>query len=205
MYSNRLFDQAGTKRNAHRQAALAAIIVLCAVLTTGETNADPGVKFAPEVTIQGQVLPLRGTGRLVWMRIVTVYDAALYLPAEVPGKAVLTDVPKRLELSYHISIKGEKFGRSAEPYLEKNVAREELARLKPRIEQLNGLYREVKEGDRYALTYAPGKGTTLSLNGEPLGNIAGADFASAYYAIWLGEKPISDAMRDDLTGITPGK
>jgi hypothetical protein len=134
------------------------------------------------------------------MRIVTVYDAALYLPGDVAGKDVLKDVPKRLELSYHLSIKGPKFGESAGPYLEKNVPAEELARLKPRIEQLNGFYRDVKEGDRYALTYVPGKGTTLSLNGNPLGTIDGADFAAAYFTIWLGAKPISDTLRDELIG-----
>ena len=132
--------------------------------------------------------------------MVTVYDAALYLPGDVAGRDVLKDVPKRFELRYHISIKGPKFGESAVPYLEKNVPAEELARLKPRLEQLNQLYRDVKEGDRYALTYSPGKGTTLSLNNEPLGTIEGADFASAYFAIWLGKKPISDTMRDDLIG-----
>ena len=180
--------------------------ILCSVcLSAGTALADTAAKFAPEITVDARTLPLRGTGRLVWMRLVTVYDAALYLPGDVPGKDVLQDVPKRLELSYHISIKGTKFGESAEPYLEKNTSPQELQRLRPRIEQLNRLYQDVKEGDRYALTYLPGKGMTLSLNNEPLGTIEGADFAASYFAIWLGAKPISNAMRDDLTGFTSGK
>jgi hypothetical protein len=185
---------------SRRQFIVSALIALCSLLSGTTAPADPGAAFAPEATVHGQVLPLRGTGRLVWMRIVTVYDAALYLPGDVAGKDVLKDVPKRLELSYHLSIKGLKFGESAGPYLEKNVPAEELARLKPRIEQLNGFYRDVKEGDRYALTYVPGKGTTLSLNGNPLGTIDGADFAAAYFTIWLGAKPISDTLRDELIG-----
>jgi len=190
---------------SHRQLIVLALIVLCAALSGTPALADPRVQFSPEITVHGQTLPLRGTGRLVWMRVVSVYDAALYLPADVPGREVLKDVPKRLELRYHISIKGEKFGESAVPFLEKNVAAEELARLKPRLEQLNRLYRDVKEGDRYALTYAPGKGTTLSLNGNPLGTIEGPDFAAAYFSIWLGAKPISDTMRDELMGTTTRK
>jgi hypothetical protein len=184
---------------------ITALVLLGPLLQATLVIADPGTQFAPSVMVNDQTLPLRGTGRLVWMKLVTVYDAALYLPADVPGKDVLSDVPKRLELSYHISIKGPKFGESAEPYLEKNVPPQDLAKLRPRIEQLNKLYRDVKEGDRYAITYSPGKGTTLSLNNEPLGAIEGADFASAYFAIWLGAKPISDAMRDDLTGLTTRK
>jgi hypothetical protein len=184
---------------------IAALVLLGPVFQSSPVIASPPANFAPEVTVYDQTLPLRGTGRLVWMKLVTVYDAALYLPADVPGKDVLSDVPKRLELSYHISIKGPKFGESAEPYLEKNVPPQDLAKLRPRIEQLNKLYRDVKEGDRYALIYAPGIGTTLSLNNVPLGTIEGADFAAAYLRIWLGAKPISDAMRDDLTGLTTRK
>jgi len=188
-----------------RRSVVPAIILLCALLSGAPAFADPRAVFSPEITVHGQTLPLRGTGRLVWMRMVTVYDAALYLPADVPGKDVLRDVPKRLELRYHVSIKGEKFGESAEPYLKKNVPPDELARIRPRIEQLNRLYRDVKEGDRYALDYAPGLGTILSLNGIPLGSIEGADFAAAYYAIWLGGTPISDTLRDELTGAAKKK
>jgi hypothetical protein len=180
---------------------LAVLTLLGFFLTADHAIADPVVTFSPEISIEGRTVPLRGTGRLVWMRLVTVYDAALYLPLDIAARDVLTDVPKQLELSYHVSIEGHKFGESATPFLEKNVPKEALAKLKPRIEQLNKLYRDVKEGDRYALTYAPGKGTTLSLNNTPLGTIEGADFAAAYYAIWLGAKPISDSMRDELIGV----
>jgi hypothetical protein len=197
-------------RNRHAGSVFRlGIIGLCLLLgLIGGNNrlyAKTKPQFAPSVLISDQTIPLRGTGRLVWMRLVTVYDAALYLPAGVPVKDVLQDVPKQLELSYHISIKGPKFGESAEPYLEKNVPSQELAKLRQRIEQLNKLYRDVKDGDRYALIYAPGIGTTLSLNNVPLGTIEGADFAAVYFAIWLGAKPISDSMRDDLLGAKPGK
>jgi len=188
-------------KDERRPALLTILVALCFVLAVGSAAADPVVKFSPEISIDGRTVPLRGTGRLVWMRLVTVYDAALYLPMDVAAKDVLKDVPKQLELSYHVAIEGHKFGESATPFLEKNVPQEELAKLKPRIEQLNKLYRDVKEGDRYALTYAPGKGTTLSLNNVPLGTIEGADFAAAYYAIWLGARPISDSMRDELIGV----
>jgi len=184
---------------------ITTLFMIGPVLHASPATAAPGSTFAPEILVDGAKLPLRGTGRLVWMRLVTVYDAAFYLPENVPGSDVLRDVPKRLELSYHISIKAPKFGEAAEPYLEKNVHPETLAKLRPRIEKLNKLYRDVKEGDRYALTYVPGKGTTLSLNNEAIGTIEGADFAAAYLTVWLGSKPISKAMRDDLTGLTERK
>ena len=57
----------------------------------------------------------------------------------------------------------------------------------------DGTLRDVQKGDRYALTYVPGAGTTLALNGRPLGTIEGADFAAALFTIWLGTKDPMDA------------
>ena len=64
--------------------------------------------------------------------------------------------------------------------------------------KIDALYQDVEPGDRYALTYVPGAGTELAKNGEPLGVIPGADFASAYFAIWLGDDPIDASLRDQL-------
>jgi hypothetical protein len=59
----------------------------------------------------------------------------------------------------------------------------------------------VEPGDRYTLTYAPGWGTELALNGEPLGRIAGPDFASAVFSIWLGDEPMDKPLKRRL--LTP--
>jgi hypothetical protein len=58
----------------------------------------------------------------------------------------------------------------------------------------------VEPGDRYALTYIPGMGTELSLNGEAKGTIQGADFAAAIFSIWLGTKPIDKGLKRQLLG-----
>ncbi|MDA8138151.1 MAG: chalcone isomerase family protein [Desulfobacteraceae bacterium] len=68
------------------------------------------------------------------------------------------------------------------------------------MEYHNSLYRDVKPGDRYALTYILGKGTQLSLNGTPLGLIPGAEFASALFAMWLGHNPMNEAFKEQLLG-----
>lgn len=48
------------------------------------------------------------------------------------------------------------------------------------------------------MTYVPGKGTELTLNGDPLGTIEGADFAAALYAMWLGDKPMNQSFKRQL-------
>ena len=73
-----------------------------------------------------------------------------------------------------------------------------LAKLRSRIDLINAIYQDVKPGDRYALTYLPGRGTELALNGTPLTVIEGADFAAAYFGIWLGRDSIDDRLKRDL-------
>jgi hypothetical protein len=80
----------------------------------------------------------------------------------------------------------------------RNVTPERYEALRARIQAINALYRDVEPGDRYALSYAPGHGTELALNGEVLGRIPGADFAAAYFAIWLGDDPIDAPLRTQL-------
>jgi hypothetical protein len=60
---------------------------------------------------------------------------------------------------------------------------------------------DVEPGDRYAITYVPGVGTELSLNGQTRGIIEGQDFASALFALWLGEKPFDKRFKADLLGL----
>ena len=66
------------------------------------------------------------------------------------------------------------------------------------LDQITQAYQGVKEGDQYALTVLPGKGTRLALNGKESVFVPDADFGLWYLGIWLGEKPMSDALRDEL-------
>jgi len=157
-----------------------------------------GVTFQESVSIDNKQIPIRGATLLRWLKIFKVYVVALYLPENGAPDDVLADIPKRLEISYLVSIPGPDFGKGAEAILERNNSPEVLARLRGRIDQLNAVYRDVKPGDRYALTYVPGQGTELSYNGQPLITIEGADFAAAYFGIWLGKDPIDQEMRSRL-------
>jgi hypothetical protein len=156
------------------------------------------VTFADSTTIGGTPVPLRNAALLRYLKFIKAYVAALYLPEGVTADDVLSDVPKRLEISYLVSIKGPDFDKGAAPVLERNQTPAERARIQGRIDRINAAYRDVKPGDRYSLTYLPGRGTELALNGTPLIVIEGADFAAAYFGIWLGREPIDEKLKRDL-------
>jgi len=133
-------------------------------------------------------------------KVIKVMEANLYLANKADAAKVLSDVPKRLTFTYTRDIAGKRFIDSANGALNDNCTAAELAAIKDRVTQLHGLYADVKKGDTYEYMYMPGRGTTLLVNGKVKGTIPGADFAKAYYSIWLGAKPVTTKLKRELLG-----
>lgn len=156
--------------------------------------------FARSLSLPEATLHLSGAGLFRWKYFVKVYAAAWYVGEGAEAHDPGADVPRRLEVSYFVPISGPDFGKAARKILGENHAPEALAPLEERMEALHRAYRDVRPGDRYALTYLPGRGLELALNGEPLALVPGEDFARIYFSIWLGERPISRDLRAALLG-----
>jgi len=189
------------RKTATPHLALIILGALLAAATTPRSSAAAeieGVQFSDRQQSGETKLDLHCVGLLRYKLFIKAYVAALYLGPGVSPEDALADVPKRLELNYFWSISGPDFAKAGDHVLEQNVDSETLVRLRPRLDQINALYESVKPGDRYALTYVPGVGTELALNGHRKGIIPGADFAAAYFRIWLGERPVDTALRDQL-------
>ena len=55
-------------------------------------------------------------------------------------------------------------------------------------------------GDRIELTIVPETGTTATLNGKVVGTIEDDGFGRALLAVWLGDHPPSDGLKDGMLG-----
>ena len=165
---------------------------LTAVQSPRETRAS--------LTEDGARFELVGETTFKWLSMLKVYDARLHLGAGENPSRVFSDVPVRLQLVYHRGFTAAEIIKGGDALLARNVSATDLSALRDRLEILNKAYKDVRPGDDYVLTYVPGKGTTLRLNGSPLVTVPGRDFASAYFRIWLGDDPISAPMRDSLLG-----
>ena len=186
--------------NLHRLAINLLLSFLVSITTLPLHAAEvAGVYFRDEFLVDKTKLNLTGAGLLRYWGF-KAYTGAFYLEEGAPIDDVLADRAKRIELEYFRSIKGEDFGPATNKSIAKNVDSKTFDRLRPRIDYHNSLYEDVRPGDRYSLTYVPGKGTELALNGEPKGLIEGADFAAAVFSIWLGTKPISDSFKRQILG-----
>jgi hypothetical protein len=143
---------------------------------------------------------LVGQGAFRWKRLIHAYDASLHAGKDSAPATLLTGAPIRLEIHYRREFSAADIVSGGDALLRRNVSTEAWKSLQDRLAKLNRAYVDVKPGDRYTLTYVPGKGTTLRLNGNPLVTVEGSDFAAAYFRIWLGEDPISPQLRDLLLG-----
>ena len=185
-----------TVRSAAR--GLWVVCLLAAVAASGATI--QGVRFAESHRAGDLRLTLVGTGLQRYMLAYKVCVAGLYLPPGTAPRRALNDIPKRLEIHYFHRIEAEQFAALTSKGVRRNATPAEFERVAARLATFNAAYQDVRPGDRYSLTYLPGKGCTLERNGRALVTIPGADFAKALYAVWLGEKPVTDGLKAGLLG-----
>lgn len=159
-----------------------------------------GVAFAESRRADGVKLVLVGTGLQRYMGIYKVCVAGLYLPEGTQPASVLNDVPKRLDIQYFHRIRAAQFAELTSKGVRENTTAAEYAQIKTRLDRFAAAYENVKPGDRYTLTYRPGKGVTLALNGVDKITVEGADFATALYSVWLGKHPVTQGLKAGLLG-----
>jgi hypothetical protein len=185
---------------AHRRLSLALFAVITLAATPAQSARIEGVQFADDLAVGDQMLVLRGTALLRYRVFFRGYVAALYLAPDASVAEVLGDVPRRLEIEYFWSIPGDGFVDATLDGIRRNTDDESFDRLRPRIDRFNTFYTTVEPGDRYELTYVPGQGTELALNGASLGRVEGADFARALFSIWVGAEPFDESLKAQLLG-----
>jgi len=178
------------------------LITLVFFLATSSVQAIEikGVNFADRYTGDQTELALTGAAVLKWAMLFDVYAGAFYLPDEVVGAEWTEDVPKRLELYYFRNFKAEDFSSSSDKLLRESLTADDYQSLSGRLQKFYQLFRDIKSGDRYSRTYRPDNGTELRLNDQLLGVAPGADFAVAYFGIWIGPQPINEGFRNRLLG-----
>jgi hypothetical protein len=185
-----------------RKLMAVGLAAACLSEETARAAEIEGVDFVDNLSVGASELRLHGTGLLRYRLFIKGYVAALYLgdsfSGEATSRAVLADVPRRLEIEYFWAIPAEKFADATVEGISRSTNPATFERLRGRIDRINELYEDVEPGDRYALTYVPGLGTELELNGRRLDLIEGADFSAALFGIWIGDEPLDESLRSQL-------
>jgi hypothetical protein len=164
------------------------------------------VKYESALDLAGQKLVLNGAG-IRYKFVVKVYTAGLYLTqrAGTPAEVLATPGPKRIHISMLRDIDGNELGKLFTKGIEANVSREEFAKSINGVLKLSEIFasrKQLNSGDSFSVDYVPGVGSTVLLNGKPIGEtIKEPEFFSSLLRIWLGDKPADDNLKDALLGI----
>lgn len=173
------------------RAALLAGFLVCAAPAWAAQIA--GGALPPTETVGGTQLQLVGCSarEKLWMDL---YAVSLYLPREMASVARMTEdgVPKlvRLDVIYDGEVPN---GLPSEwkQRLQEHVLQEFMQTLESHYNTLRG-------GDTVRISYAPGGGTTLSVNGKTVATRPGGDLMDAMLKLWVGPNPVSQNVKSEL-------
>jgi hypothetical protein len=136
-------------------------------------------------------LQLQGKGRMTFWGF-DVYDARLYV-GDQRGQTGFA-----LDLSYLRSLKGADITKSTIDEMQRLGVSE--ANRNAWGKKLDGIFPNVVSGSSLTAIHVPGRGTVFLHNGKPAGEIAGDDFAKAFFSIWLDPKTAAPKLRTALIG-----
>lgn len=182
--------------------ALLLLITLALTAAPAAAGKKAGVTMPDQVTVAGKTLVLNGMGlREATILDIDVYVAGLYVEAvsSNPTALLASPGPKQLVLRFVRDV-GRKDIVEAWNSGFRNNSTVPLPQLRPRMALLDSWMPSFDDGDTLTFTYVPGGGVTIDINGKRKGVIQGDDFAQSLFAIWLGPKPPTSALKRGLLG-----
>ena len=134
---------------------------------------------------------LQGSGTLTFFGF-HIYDAALYRGSKI------SSADFALDLRYQKSLSGaaianrttEEMKKIGVPGVQADAWGKELAGFMPNVEP----------GQNLTAVYNVKQGTTFMYDGKRIAQIQGADFAKAFFGIWLDQKTSIPKLREQLLG-----
>jgi hypothetical protein len=183
--------------------ALFFVFVLAGAGFAGEVEIL-GVKFPTEKTIGGKTLKLNGVSYLKKFGFVKVYAVGLYLenPTKDPKEVIESEQVKYM-LTHYLTSKAtaKKISEGFVELMEAGNPKDLVDANRPDIEKYaSWLDKDMKPGLTSESLYVPGKGITLTYQGEVRGTIPGNTFAQMYYRYNVGEKA-DKKIREGLLGL----
>lgn len=187
-------------------ASALALMFVFVVVATGHAGEVEilGVKFPTEKTIEGKTLKLNGVSFLKKMGFVKVYAVGLYLenPTKDPKQVIESEQVKYM-LTHYLTGKAtaKKISEGFVELMEKCNPKDQVEANRADIDKYaSWLDKDMQPGLTSESVYVPGKGLTLTYQGEARGTIPGGTFAQMYYRYNVGDKA-DKKIRSGLLGL----
>ena len=176
-------------------------VILCLVSVSPLMAAEiEGVHIPDQAVVEGKPLQLNGAGVRTKF-FFNIYVGALYLPQTTTSaeEAIKGLPPKRVSMYIiYDKVEREKLVGGWVAGFEKNQSKEALASLKQRLDQFNAMFDDAARGEVMTFDFLTDGTTLVTIRGNEVGRIAGADFQQALLAVWLGKKPADRGLKDQM-------
>jgi hypothetical protein len=165
-----------------------ALLTLFLALPAG-AGTLAGVTLPDTADVKGQSLVLNGMG-LRSKLFIKVYVGGLYLPQKEKAAAKIlgADTPRRMVMHFLYSVNKEQMCEAWNEGLEQNTPKA-AADVKKNFMTLCSWMEPIPKGNKIVLTYVPGEGTHVEVNGKPKGTLEGKATADAILNTWIGPDP----------------
>lgn len=135
-----------------------------------------------------------GSGQMSWLGF-SLYRATLWVAGD-PATNLPADSPSALQLDYLRDIpRGRLVQTSVDEMRRLGASEAQLQRWEP---ELRRVFPDVKEGDHIVGVHYPGRSAVFYHRGRLTGEVADADFARLFFAIWLDPRSRSPGLRAAL-------
>lgn len=164
-------------------------------------SAAEETQLPAELQIGGSTLQLNGTGlRTATIFKVRVYEGALYLEERSKDAEAILASPKSKALVMHFlrDVSAEKLRDGFKEGLKKNS--NDADHLSNELAEFNALLSDAEEGQRIQINLT-NAGVGVSVDGQDIGAVAGADFSRALLSVWLGPEPPNESLKEGMLGL----
>jgi hypothetical protein len=184
-----------------------AILGICAFIIYATAISQvtiSGVTLPAKLEFNNKTLKLNGGGlrEKLW---IDLYVGGLYLPEKMNDakRIIAANQMQAIRLVIVSSlISSEKMEEAVEEGFE-NSTNGNTKPLRDKIDKFKSFFSKepIKKNDIFDIVYIPGKGTIVYKNNKIVGIVEGFEFKKALLAIWLGDKPADDDLKEGLLGI----
>jgi|AntDeeMinimDraft_4_1070355.scaffolds.fasta_scaffold00039_24 hypothetical protein len=174
-----------------------------ALTAHAESKEIAGVKVPETITVEGNELNFNGGGiRSKWF--MSLYVGSLYLPESTdnPNEVIGGDKPMAITLDIVSGmITSERMSDATIEGFE-NATSGNMEPIQEDVDAfMKNFEKEIKEGDHFRIAYLPEQGVVVYRNGEKTGTVKGGlDFKQALFAIWLGDTPAQESVKQAMLG-----
>lgn len=146
--------------------------------------------------ISAQMPDLRpaGEGRLRWLGF-HIYDAALWARSD----AITVNSEFALDIRYARNIAANRLVSTSIKEM-RRLGFDDPAHLEKWSEQMARVFPDIRKGDRLTGVNLPGVGAEFYHNGHLVGMVPDAQFAVAFFSIWLDPRTREPELRESLIG-----